>query len=148
MQICFHYLKHTIFWKFQWMHNLYWTKMFFWRQPRNVLSTFKFGKCWLGWKNTQLYILIYLSKWNNCRNIFIINHSFPAGVYIFKVNNVNTRTMCQICSNLIIMTVEQPQWHQWQRSGVCHSVLLILNRFHSFLWFFHLWLWTSKYSTI
>ena len=29
-------------------------------------------------------------------------HSNPAGIYMFKVNNGNTEAMCQICSNLII----------------------------------------------
>ena len=28
----------------------------------------------------------------------------PAGNYMFKVNNRNTRSMCEICSNLTIKT--------------------------------------------
>ena len=31
---------------------------------------------------------------------------FPAGNYIFKVNNRNTRTRCEICSKLTIKTSE------------------------------------------
>ena len=37
---------------------------------------------------------------------------FPAGNYMFKVNNKNTRTSCEICSKLTIKTPER-----W-RSGV------------------------------
>ena len=31
----------------------------------------------------------------------------PAGNYMFKVNNRNTRTMCEICSNLTIETLDR-----------------------------------------
>ena len=33
--------------------------------------------------------------------------SFPAGIYLLKVNNRNTRTRCEICSKLTIETLEQ-----------------------------------------
>ena len=39
----------------------------------------------------------------------------PAGIYMFEVNNRNTRTMCEICSRL---TIKTPQRRQWGRSGV------------------------------
>ena len=51
-------------------------------------------------------------------------------IYLFKVNNRNTRTMCEICSKLTIKTPIK-------------SLLLTLNRFHSFLCCFYCWLWTS-----
>ena len=35
----------------------------------------------------------------------------PAGIYMFKVNNRNTRTRCEVCSKLTIKTVER-WWHQ------------------------------------
>ena len=38
----------------------------------------------------------------------------PAGMYLFKVNNRNTRTICDICSKLTIKTLE---WRR-RRSGV------------------------------
>ena len=41
--------------------------------------------------------------------------NFPAGIYLFKVNNRNNRTMCEICSKL---TIETPEQHHWRRSGV------------------------------
>ena len=42
----------------------------------------------------------------------IIHHktlviTFPAGIYLFKVNNKNTRTRCEICSKLTIKTPER-----------------------------------------
>ena len=39
------------------------------------------------------------------------NISFPGNIYLFKVNNRNTRRGCEICSNLTIKTPEY-------RSGV------------------------------
>ena len=32
---------------------------------------------------------------------FIVNHN-PVGIYMFKVNNRNTRIRCEICSKLTI----------------------------------------------
>ena len=43
------------------------------------------------------------------------NAEFPAGNYIFKINNKNTRTRCEICSNL---TLNTPERRKWRRSGV------------------------------
>ena len=34
----------------------------------------------------------------------------PAGIYLLKVNSINTRTRCEICSKLPIKTPELPQW--------------------------------------
>ena len=34
---------------------------------------------------------------------------YPAGNYMFKVNNRNTRTRCDICSKL---TIKTPEWRQ------------------------------------
>ena len=32
------------------------------------------------------------------------NKRWPAGIYLFRVNDGNTRTMCEICSKLTIKT--------------------------------------------
>ena len=37
--------------------------------------------------------------------------SFPAEIYLLKVNNRNTRTRCEICSKLTTNTPEQRKWH-------------------------------------
>ena len=44
---------------------------------------------------------------------------YPAGKYLFKVNNVNTRTMYEICSKLTIKTS--------QRRHGRHSAVFIVN---------------------
>ena len=41
--------------------------------------------------------------------------SIPAGNYMFKFNNRNTRTRCEICSKL---TIKTPERRHWRRSGV------------------------------
>ena len=41
------------------------------------------------------------------------------GSYVFKVNNTNTRTSCEICSKLTIKTPKRRQWR-------C-SVVFIVN---------------------
>ena len=74
-------------------------------------------------------ILVLRSK-SNCN---------PAGNYMFKVNNRNTRGRCEICSKL---TIKTPERHNWRRSGVCivnfeHiSHLLLVFLFFVFLPFF------------
>ena len=52
--------------------------------------------------------------------------SFPAGIYLLKVNNRKTRTRCEICSKSTIKTAERCHW---RRSGV--FLLLTLNIFHT-----------------
>ena len=52
----------------------------------------------------------------------------PAENYMFKVNNRNTRTWCEICSKLTIKTTER---RHWRPSGVFivnfkHTLQLIL----------------------
>ena len=39
---------------------------------------------------------------------------YPAGSYLFKFNNRNFRTRCEICSKL---TVKTPEQHQCRRYG-------------------------------
>ena len=38
-----------------------------------------------------------------------------AGIYMFKVNDKNSRTRCEICSEL---TIKTPERRKWRRSGV------------------------------
>ena len=46
----------------------------------------------------------------------VINDSKnPAGIYLLKVNNKNTRTRCEISSKL---TIKTPEHGHWRRSGV------------------------------
>ena len=41
--------------------------------------------------------------------------AFPVGIYMFKVNNRNSITRCEICSKL---TIKTPERRHWRRSGV------------------------------
>lgn len=43
------------------------------------------------------------------------SRKIPAGIYIFKVNDGNARTICKICSKIAIKTPEQ---RQLRRSSV------------------------------
>ena len=49
------------------------------------------------------------------QNISILFTDIPAGNYMFKVNNRNSRKRYEICSKLTIKTLDR---HQWRRSGV------------------------------
>ena len=53
-------------------------------------------------------------------------------IYLFKVNNENTKAMCEICSKTGVIDV------------VLVSLLLTLNMFQVFICCFHCRLWTSK----
>ena len=45
---------------------------------------------------------------NFCVNAkYISGNRYPAGIYLLKVNNRNTRTRCEICSKLTIKTPER-----------------------------------------
>ena len=52
----------------------------------------------------------------NGKNIANENfNNYPAGIYLLKVKNRNTRTRCEICSKL---TIKLPERRQWRRSGI------------------------------
>ena len=38
------------------------------------------------------------------------NRYLPVGIYLLKVNNINTRTSCEICSKLTINIPERRHW--------------------------------------
>ena len=38
------------------------------------------------------------------------NFSYPDGIYLSKINNEKTETMCEICSMLTIKIPERRQW--------------------------------------
>ena len=53
----------------------------------------------------------------------------PAGIYLLKVNNRNSRIRCEICSEL---TINTPELRDWCRCGVfianfvpCSSVFIV-----------------------
>ena len=58
-----------------------------------------------------------IHEWSKVLCCFV--NTFPANMYLFKVNNRNTRERCEICSNLTINTSELCHWRcHWRCSGV------------------------------
>ena len=45
----------------------------------------------------------------------VISKYYPANIYLFKVNNRNSRKKCGICSKL---TIKTPERRHWRRSDV------------------------------
>ena len=55
----------------------------------------------------------------------------PIGIYLLKGNNRNTRTRCEICSQLTIKTPERRQWRRYSVfivnfDHISHLVLVFL----------------------
>ena len=49
-------------------------------------------------------------------NLYLLQYACnPAGNYMFKVTNRNTRTKCETCLKL---TIKTPDRRNWRRSGV------------------------------
>ena len=67
--------------------------------------------------STTFMVLIY------CFYPYRYLHISPAAIYLFKVNNGKTITICEICSKL---TIKTPELRGLRHSG---SLLLTLNRF-------------------
>ena len=82
--------------------------------------------------NFQMFFISFYVAWCKYSNGFLFNrtvidqniiaiiifehrHPNPAGIYLFRGNNRNTRTRCEICLNL---TIKTPEWRHWRLSGV------------------------------
>ena len=50
------------------------------------------------------------------------DRALPAGIYLLKVNNRNTRTRGEICTKLTIKSLERRQW--------CRSGIFLVNFEH------------------
>ena len=55
------------------------------------------------------FFVFYILWFNEGKNLVKSNLN-PAGIYLLKVNNRNTRTRCEICSKLTIKTPERSFW--------------------------------------
>ena len=73
-------------------------------------------------------------------NFFYRTPPVAASICLFKCENGNSRTICEICSKLTIKN-NRSYLVSLRRS----AVLLTLNRFHTMFWFFHCSLWTNKW---
>ena len=68
-----------------------------------------------GLEKSAAYYKFYLQNYEKHILRFQSHRTNPAGIYLLKVNNRNTRTRCEICSKL---TIKTPERRQWRRSGV------------------------------
>ena len=50
--------------------------------------------------------------------LFYMRKTYPAGKYVFKVNNRNTKRTCQTCSKLTISIPERRCWRYWRLSSI------------------------------
>ena len=98
-------------------------------EQRVATSVFKY---WIG--NSPFYVNelfvpsrnIFKARSHMALEIPLRKNSFPAGIYLFKVNNRNTRTRCEICLKLTIktperhpkLTIKTLERRQWRRSGL------------------------------
>ena len=53
--------------------------------------------------------------WENVAEKSSPKSNVPAGIYLFKINNANIRTVSEICTKL---PVTKPEWRHWSRSGI------------------------------
>ena len=74
--------------------------------------------------------------------VFCVQNGFTiiaAGIFLLKISNWNIRGSSD---------KSVPEWQQKQQNDindvVLVSLLLILNRSHTFFWCFHHWFWTSN----
>ena len=67
------------------------------------LKCILWGVCYFGHSNPVGHATL-CQHWDN----------YPAGNYMFKADNRNTRISCEICSKL---TIKKTEWHQWCCSG-------------------------------
>ena len=63
--------------------------------------------------NVNLKAVNYSRKKSYLR--YLTGYRMPVGIYLLKVNIRNTRTKCEICSNL---TIKTPERRHWRRSGI------------------------------
>ena len=82
-----------------------------------------------------VYLLFFLTSFKKDVShlflCFLMNNvplvkDIPASIYLFKVNNRNTRERCEFCSKSTIKTLERRQWH------ILGSLLLIFKNFTPF----------------
>ena len=68
----------------------------------------------------KLFAVVQLTKsWEESDIVISSKYLIPTGIYLFKVNNGNTRTRCEVCSKLTANTLV--------------SLLLTLNIFHTLI---------------
>ena len=81
----------------------------------NTLSNTGNGLVWMTlvkeiYTREHLILVYFYQIQFNTKGLCGVGWYFPVGIYLFKVNSGNTRTMCENLSNLIIKTPGRCQW--------------------------------------
>ena len=92
-------------------------------------NTFKLRYCTIFWSRPTISAV---TKKKKKKLVFVLWTPLPANIYVFQVNNKNTRRKCKICSKSTIKT------------PVLVFLLLTLNILHFFFYCFYCWLWRSN----
>ena len=118
----------TIFARF--FENVFW----------NLKTKYQFTSLVIYFHNVSASSYSFYTKnilWRSCK-VAWTKWNYSAGIYLFKVDNENTRTVCEIYTKLTIRLQNEVI------DIVLVFLLLTLNRFHTLLWYFHYWLWPNK----
>ena len=113
--------------KLNFLKSFYWYDRFALSQMSTSILSFNLPEDLNKWtpnSNSQFTCVSWFTyeQIQNCKiwNYFPLQVTNPrcitsVGNYIFKVNNINTKTKSEICSK---STIKTPEWCQWHRSGV------------------------------
>ena len=81
-------------------------------------------------QNCLLFVICLLTFWNlyRKRNLNSLDNKNPTSIFLFKVNNGNTRTKYEVCSKVTIKTQERRQSQIFVRkTPALESVLIKLQ---------------------
>ena len=70
----------------------------------------------MSWLATCAWVSVSSMVTSNVLRWTLSSKCFPAIIYLFKINNRNTRKRCEICSKLT--TMKTLEWRHWRHSGV------------------------------
>ena len=89
----------------------------------------------------------HLLLWNRviCKKYVSVINSFgnyPVSIYLLKLSNLNSRTLCE--NRFKVNNKGTRKMTSDPIDIVLVSLLLTLNRFHTFFCRFHYWLWTNN----
>ena len=94
---------------------------------KSSLILFRFSK--------TTYKKSYLNPWY----FQLFGNDYKTGRTFFKVNNENTKRMCEICSKLTVKTTEPRQW------PLSDVVIVNFEQISHTVLAFPCWLWTTKF---
>ena len=119
-------------WEFSRTYKTFWPKPVVLLLP--IIAIILVNFVFLEWIDFRYFIVIMIMErdttkglfrnhllWHYCPYSFVVPFTtYPAANYIFKVDNKNTRTRCEIYLKLTLKTLE---WYQW-RLNMFHTLLV------------------------